>query len=54
MTAYEELEMRLHTFLNSTLRASKCLASRVGLLLLPEKGSLVLDEQGDGWYPELV
>jgi hypothetical protein len=53
MTAYEEQEVRLHTFLNSTLHASKWPASRVGCLL-PEKGALVLDEQGDGWYPELV
>ena len=32
MTVYEEQEARLHTFLNSTLRASKWLASFVGRL----------------------
>lgn len=53
MTAYEEQEVRLHTFLNSTRHASKWMASCVGRLL-PEKGAPVLIEQGNGWYPELV
>jgi hypothetical protein len=53
MTAYEELEVRLHTFLNSKLYASKWPASRISCLL-PEKGLWYSMNRGmagtQSWY----